>query len=79
MLREVQDISTKKAMSLEGKVLPVLVEEMNEHDASLVTGRLDNNSVVHLPGTKDMIGNIYQVKLDECKGFYYIGKVVDNE
>ena len=59
--------------------MPVLVEEMNEHDASLVTGRLDNNSVVHFPGTADMIGNIYQVKLEECKGFYYIGKVVEHE
>ena len=79
LLRDVQEISTKKAMALEGKVMPVLVEEMNEQDASLVTGRLDNSSVVHFPGTKDMIGNIYQVKLEECKGFYYIGKVVDHE
>ena len=79
LLREVQEISTKKAMALEGKTMPVLVEEMNEHDETLVTGRLDNNSVVHFPGTKDMIGNIYQVKLEECKGFYYIGKVVDHE
>ena len=51
LLREVQEISTKKAMALEGKVMPVLVEEMNEQDASLVTGRLDNSSVVHFPGT----------------------------
>lgn len=79
LLREVQEISNKKSMALEGKVMPVLVEEMNEHDPSLVTGRLDNSSVVHLPGTEDMIGNIYQVKLEECKGFYYIGKVVEHE
>jgi len=26
-----------------------------------------------------MIGNIYQVKLEECKGFYYLGKVAENE
>ena len=75
LLREVQEISNKKALALEGKTLPVLVEEMNEHDDSLVTGRLDNNSVVHFPGTKDMIGNIYQVNLKECKGFYYLGEI----
>ena len=57
--------------------MPVLVEEMNEHDSSLVTGRLDGNSLVHFPGTEDMIGNIYSVKLKECKGFYYIGEVVN--
>ena len=79
LLREVQEISNKKSMALEGKVMPVLVEEMNEHDVNLVTGRLDNSSVVHFPGTADMIGNIYQVKLEEFKGFYYIGKVVEHE
>ncbi len=75
LLAEVSEISARKAMSLQGQVLPVLAEEMNEHDSSLITGRLDNNSVVHFPGTADMIGNIYQVRLQECKGFYYLGKV----
>ena len=79
LLREIQDISNKKAMALEGKILPVLVEEMNEQDETLVTGRLENNSVVHFPGNADMIGNIYQVKLEECKGFYYLGKVEAHE
>ena len=78
LLREVSEISTKKAAALEGKVMPVLAEEMNEHDAALITGRLDNNSVVHFPGTKDMIGNIYNVRLEECKGFYYLGKVEED-
>ena len=78
LLREVSEISTRKAAALEGKVMPVLAEEMNEHDASLITGRLDNNSVVHFPGTQDMIGNIYNVRLVECKGFYYLGKVEED-
>ena len=77
LLKEVSDISTRKAYALEGKVMSVLAEEINGHDDSLITGRLDNNSIVHFPGTKDMIGNIYQVELSECKGFYYIGKIVE--
>lgn len=76
LLQTVQDISTKKAKALEGKILPVLIEEPNDQDASLVTGRLENNSVVHLPGDASMIGSIYQVKLTECKGFYYLGEIV---
>ncbi len=76
LLAEVQEISAKKARKLTGRTLPVLIEEKNEQDASLVTGRLDNNSVVHLPGTADMIGQICQVYLEECRGFYYIGKPV---
>lgn len=78
LLHEITEISSRKAMELEGKVLPVLAEEVNEHDASLITGRLDNNSVVHFPGTADMIGNIYNVRLVECKGFYYLGRIEEN-
>ena len=77
LLKEVQSISTEKAMQLEDRVVNVLAEEVNEHDAALITGRLDNNAVVHFPGTKDMIGNLYQVHLKECKGFYYLGEVVE--
>ncbi len=79
LLKEIQQISTNKAKQLEGKIMPVLAEELNEHDASLITGRLENNLVVHFPGTIDMIGNIYSVVLEECKGFYYLGKVVSND
>ena len=53
-----------------------MAEEQNEQDASLITGRLSNNAVVHFPGDTSMIGNLYMVKLVECKGFYYLGEVV---
>ena len=76
LLNLVQDISAKKAGALTGQTLPVLVEELNEQDASLVTGKLTNNSTVHFAGTPDMIGTIQNVRLNECKGFYYIGEVV---
>ena len=76
LLKEVQYIAGEKAMEHTGKVLPVLVEGRNEQDASLVTGRLSNNSVVHFPGGEDMIGTIQNVELTECKGFYYMGKVI---
>lgn len=76
LLKEVQTISAEKAGALTGQTLPVLIEEKNEQDAALVTGRLSNNSVVHLPGTEDMIGKIVDVKLLECKGFYYMGESI---
>ena len=74
-MKEVQEISAKKACELEGKTVEVLAEEQNEQDKSLITGRLSNNSVVHFPGTPDMIGRLFMVKLTECKGFYYLGEV----
>ncbi len=75
LLKEVQEIAAKKAMRYQGSVQKVLIEQINEQDASLVTGRMSGNSVVHLPGTEDMIGTIVDVYLAECKGFYYIGEV----
>lgn len=79
LLKEVQTISNEKAMMLEGKTMKVLAEEMDGQDDKLITGRLDNNAIVHFPGDASMIGNIYNVKLVECKGFYYMGEIADNE
>ena len=76
LLKEVQTIASEKAGAYTGQTLPVLVEEKNEQDASLVTGRLSNNSVVHFPGTEDLVGKIVDVKLVECRGFYYIGEMI---
>ncbi len=75
LLRLVQDISQEMAQKVEGQTLPVLVENINEHDASLVTGRLSNNLLVHFPGQADLIGKIVDVELTECRGFYYMGKM----
>ncbi|MCI8634618.1 MAG: tRNA (N6-isopentenyl adenosine(37)-C2)-methylthiotransferase MiaB [Eubacterium sp.] len=74
LLYKVQEIASKKAMQYEGTVQKVLVEQINEHNGALVTGRMDNNSIVHFPGTEDMIGKIIDVYLEECRGFYYFGK-----
>ncbi|MBQ8663631.1 MAG: tRNA (N6-isopentenyl adenosine(37)-C2)-methylthiotransferase MiaB, partial [Eubacterium sp.] len=79
LLALVQTAASESAEALTGKVEAVLVESINEQNNTLVTGRLSNNSVVHLPGTPDLIGRIINVRLTECKGFYYIGEVVTNE
>ena len=76
LLKKVQEISAKKARRLVGNVEKVLVEGVNDHDTSLVTGRLSNNSVVHLPGTGELTGRLVDVKITECRGFYYYGQIV---
>lgn len=73
LLKEVQKISAEEAGRLAGTVQEVLVEGMNDHDPSLVTGRMTNNLLVHFPGDESMIGTFCRVSLDNCKGFYYIG------
>ena len=52
----------------------VLVEDVDDHDASYVTGRMTNNILVHFPGSKDLIGTLVNVRLTECRGFYYMGE-----
>ena len=74
LLALVQEIGREMSSRLQGRTLPVLVEHINEQDASLVTGRLDNNLTVHFPGDESMIGKMVPVYLKECKGFYYIGE-----
>ena len=76
LLKEVQTVSRRVVARIEGDVAEVLIEEVNTHDDSLVTGRLSNNILVHLPGDASDIGKLLKVSLTECKGFYYIGKRV---
>ncbi|MDO5344863.1 MAG: tRNA (N6-isopentenyl adenosine(37)-C2)-methylthiotransferase MiaB [Lachnospiraceae bacterium] len=76
LLTLVQEIGRERSSRLQGQTLPVLVEHINEQDETLVTGRLDNNLVVHFPGDASMIGKLINVHLTDCKGFYYIGEAV---
>lgn len=76
LLARVQDIAAEKAAADTGKVQDVLVEEINDHDSSLVTGRTSKNYLVHFKGDESLIGSIVSVKLCESKGFYYIGEMV---
>ena len=76
LLREVQDISREMAERFTGTEQQVLVEEPNRQMEGYVTGRLSNNHVVHLPGDASLIGTLVNVRLEECRGFYYMGKPV---
>ncbi len=76
LLTEVQRIAAQKAERLMGRTEAVLVEEVNARASGLVTGRLSNNLIVHFPGTEDLIGKLVNVKLKECKGFYFFGEAV---
>ena len=76
VLEAVQQTAAAQAGTLTGQVHTVLVEEMNEHDDSLVTGRLSNNALVHFKGDSSLIGQIVTVRLTEAKGFYYFGEPV---
>ncbi len=75
VLKVVREMAREKALLLKGQTLDVLVEEVNEQDDSLLTGRLSNNTIVHFKGDKSFIGKIVPVCLKECQGFYYMGEL----
>ena len=75
LLKVVQETAKSRVGRLTGEVHSALVEELNEQDASLVSGRLSNNTIVHFPGDASLIGKIVNVKLLEAHGFYYIGEI----
>ena len=70
-----QEIAREVCRRDEHTVQEVLVEGINEHDASLVSGRLSNNILVHFPGDASMIGSLQKVYLEESRGFYYMGRL----
>ena len=76
LLQLVQEISRQMSSRFTGTVQEVLTEEINGQDPALVTGRMSNNLLVHFPGDASMIGSYRKVRLDECKGFYYMGTLV---
>ena len=76
LIAEIQNISDDNTKKLEGQVVDVLVEEINEQDDSLMTGRLSNNLLVHFKGGHDLLGKLLKVKLVNCKGFYFMGELV---
>ncbi len=75
LLSLVQKKAAEKTGRFEGMTVPVLVEELNDHDPSMVTGRMSQNILVHFKGTGSLIGRIVNVRLICCKGFYYIGEI----
>ncbi len=77
LLALVQKHGHEKTASFEGSIQEVLVEDVNEQDSSLVTGKMTNNITVHFPGDASLVGKLVNVKLNCCKGFYYIGEMVD--
>ena len=79
LLKVVQETARMNTSKLQGRVESVLVEGVNEHDPALLTGRMSNNTLVHFKADESLIGSFVDVSLDECHGFYYMGKIVEKQ
>lgn len=72
LLNEVRETAEERCARFQGRTMDVLVEEENK-EPGYVTGRISNNITVHFKGSKDLIGKLVPVTLDDCRGFYYFG------
>ena len=77
LLALVQKKAAEGVGRFQGLTVPVLVESLNDHDSTMLTGRMSQNFLVHFKGSPDLIGTIVPVNLLESKGFYYIGELVE--
>ena len=78
LLSLVQEKGRMVSSRFQGTVQEVLVETESK-EKGIFTGRTQYNLLVHFPGTSDMLGQYIQVRLDTCKGFYYLGTAVTEQ
>ena len=57
-----------------GKTYKILVDGVSS-DPLYVTGRTEDNTLVHFKGCEELIGEIVNVKITDCKTFYLIGEL----
>lgn len=76
LLALVQEQGRIRSSRFAGTVQEVLVEEESK-EKGIFTGRTQYNLLVHFPADESLLGTYVNVKLEECKGFYYLGSLVD--
>ena len=77
LLKLVQEKGREVSSRFQGEVQEVLVETESK-EKGIFTGRTQYNLLVHFPGTPDLLGMYVKVRLDTCKGFYYMGTRVED-
>lgn len=77
MLEVQNEISKKKNLKYEGKVLEVLVEGPSKTDPNTLTGRTDTSKIVNFKGDPSLIGKYVPVKIIEAHTWSLNGEVIE--
>ena len=76
-MREVLDETmAEKNRACEGNIEKVLVEGPSKTDRRTYTGRTASMKIVNFYGTKDMVGNLVDVKITKGKTYSLVGEVI---
>lgn len=75
LLEILNPIVFEKSHAHVGKTYAVIAEDTSGSDERFLTGRTDDNSLVHFEAPRDYIGKTVNVKITGCKTFYLIGEI----
>ncbi|KGA98521.1 (dimethylallyl)adenosine tRNA methylthiotransferase [Alkalihalobacillus alcalophilus ATCC 27647 = CGMCC 1.3604] len=74
----VNEISAKKNLEYQGKVVEVLVEGESKKNPEVLAGRTRTNRLVNFRGPKSAIGTIVYVKINDAKTWSLNGELVES-
>ncbi len=60
-----------------GQTLVVLADELSDPKKGSISGRSDDNSIVHFKADESVIGSFVKVKITDCKTFYLVGEIIE--
>ncbi len=72
-------ISKDKNLKLLNSVTEILVEGPSKNNSEMLTGRTRTNKIVNFTGSKDLIGELVQVRIREAKSWSLEGEVVTQD
>ena len=72
----INELSKNKSKKMVGKEVEILVESMSSKYNNMVTGRTKNNKMINIPGNKDLIGKILDIKITELDNKSLKGEVL---
>ena len=72
----INELSKNKSKKMVGKEVEILVESMSSKYNNMVTGRAKNNKMINIPGNKDLIGKILDIKITELNNKSLKGEVL---
>jgi tRNA-2-methylthio-N6-dimethylallyladenosine synthase len=76
ILEAMDIVSLKNSEKHMGNTYELLVEEVNHKKANWVSGRLEDNHLVHIQGDESLIGTFVNVKITGSKTYYLVGEII---
>ena len=79
LLETQNEISLKKNLAFEGKVVEVLVDGVSKTDSDMLSGRMENTKVVNFKGDKSLCGKYVNVKITKAHTWSLNGEITERD